>query len=331
MRRRPDGLTIGTFNTGLIYNQLIKADGVKFDLTKMSWIGKAASEPRVFVIGAQSPIKTFEDLQTQKQPVNFATSGIGSANYVEINALTQRAEAAGQGPDRLQRQRRPARHAARRNRRRHGLALVVRAVREERLWPLHRPDRRHRKGRSAAARISIKDPNGRTIVALIQSQGDIARLTAGPPGIPATASQALRDAYARRWRIQELQAKAEKLERPVDPAYGDDVLKAIQGSAQPEAGDGRAAEERAREEGQPAATPAAATPALRARSPNGTAAPKLMLKLDDGKTFEAEISGSRTEITVAGQKADRDALKVGMTCTVDAPSGGGEAKKVACN
>src|SRR6186997_968777 len=43
---KPDGLTIGTFVTGLIYNQLIKADGVRFDLMKMSWIGKAASEPR---------------------------------------------------------------------------------------------------------------------------------------------------------------------------------------------------------------------------------------------------------------------------------------------
>src|ERR1700754_1175642 len=43
---RADGLTIGTFNTGLIYNQLVGLDGVKFDLTKMSWIGKAASDPR---------------------------------------------------------------------------------------------------------------------------------------------------------------------------------------------------------------------------------------------------------------------------------------------
>src|SRR4029077_6815359 len=34
---KPDGLTVGTFNTGLIYNQLIGLDGVKFDLTKMSW------------------------------------------------------------------------------------------------------------------------------------------------------------------------------------------------------------------------------------------------------------------------------------------------------
>ena len=42
---RPDGLTIGTFNTGLIYNQLIGLEGVKFDLTKMSWIGKAGADP----------------------------------------------------------------------------------------------------------------------------------------------------------------------------------------------------------------------------------------------------------------------------------------------
>ena len=29
---RPDGLTIGVFNTGLIYSQLLQASGVRFDL-----------------------------------------------------------------------------------------------------------------------------------------------------------------------------------------------------------------------------------------------------------------------------------------------------------
>ena len=43
---KPDGLTFGTFNTGLIYSQIVKNEGVKFDLTKMSWIGKAASDGR---------------------------------------------------------------------------------------------------------------------------------------------------------------------------------------------------------------------------------------------------------------------------------------------
>src|SRR6201988_1761839 len=84
---KPDGLTIGTFNTGLIYNQLIGLDGVKFDLTKMSWIGKASSEARVIVIAAQSPIKTFAQLREHKQPVNFAVAGIGSAAYVETVML----------------------------------------------------------------------------------------------------------------------------------------------------------------------------------------------------------------------------------------------------
>src|SRR5436190_5493407 len=59
---KADGLTIGTFNTGLIYNQLIQREGVRFDLTKMSWIGKAASDPRVITIGVQSPIMSYKDL-----------------------------------------------------------------------------------------------------------------------------------------------------------------------------------------------------------------------------------------------------------------------------
>src|SRR5436190_998721 len=86
---KADGLTMGTFVTGLIYNQLIKADGVKFDLTKMSWIGKAASEPRVITIAAQQPqIKTFDDLLNNKETLKFASSGIGSSSYVEITSLT---------------------------------------------------------------------------------------------------------------------------------------------------------------------------------------------------------------------------------------------------
>src|SRR6186713_2882164 len=36
---KPDGLTIGTFNTGLIYAQMIGREGIRFDITKMSWIG----------------------------------------------------------------------------------------------------------------------------------------------------------------------------------------------------------------------------------------------------------------------------------------------------
>src|SRR5512146_1119735 len=84
---RPDGLTMGMFNTGLIYDQLMGRNGVKFDLAKMSWIGKAASEGRGLLIRSGGPIKTFDDILKSKTPVKFAASGIGAASYNDTRIL----------------------------------------------------------------------------------------------------------------------------------------------------------------------------------------------------------------------------------------------------
>jgi len=40
---KTDGLTIGTFNTGLIYSQIAGLPGIRFDLAKYSWIGKTGN------------------------------------------------------------------------------------------------------------------------------------------------------------------------------------------------------------------------------------------------------------------------------------------------
>jgi len=223
---RPDGLTIGTFNTGLIYNQLVGLPGVRFDLTKMSWIGKAGTEPRTLVVSQQTPIKTFAELRESKQPVNFATSGVGSANYVETTMLAN------------------------------ALKLPVKILTGYNGNDDQLAMRRGEVGGSFGSRSSfeqfvqngygrfiaqiggsetdvpqlrelVKDANAQSLIALVQSQGDIARLTAGPPGIPPPVVAALREAYRKALEDKELQAKAAKLERPVDPAYGDDVLKAV--------------------------------------------------------------------------------------------------------
>jgi tripartite-type tricarboxylate transporter receptor subunit TctC len=318
---KPDGLTLGTFNTGLIYNQLINTDGVKFDLTKMSWIGKAASEPRVFVIGSQSPIKTFADLQAQKEPVNFATSGVGSSNYVEINSLTnvlklpvkiltgyngnddqlamRRGEVAGGMGSRSSFEQFVKNGYGR---------FIAQIGGSEKDVP--------------QLKTMIKDPDGQAIVALIQSQGDLARLTAGPPGIPKDRLDALRAAYKSAMEDKELQAKADKLERPVDPAYGDDVLTLVKAALnqKPE----MIALLKSALEKKDETPPAKGTIA----EWDGRA--KLKLKLADGKMVDAGISGSRTAITIAGAKAEREKLQVGMTCEVTGPAGG-EATKVACN
>ncbi len=84
---RPDGLTIGMFNTGLIYNQLLKLDGVQFDLAKMSWIGKASNELRVMLVATNSPYKSFEEMLHAGVPIKFAASGVGSAAYLDARIL----------------------------------------------------------------------------------------------------------------------------------------------------------------------------------------------------------------------------------------------------
>jgi len=320
---KADGLTIGTFNTGLIYNQLIGAEGVKFDLTKMSWIGKAASEPRVFVIGAQSPIKTFAELQAQKEPVNFATSGIGSSNYVEINSLTNvlklpvKVLTGYNGNDDQLAMRRGEVTGGMGSRSsfeqfvKNGYGRFIAQIggKEKDIPQL---------------KDLVKDPSALSIVALIQSQGDIARLTAGPPDIPKDRLAALQDAYRKALEDKELQDKAANLERPVDPAYGDDVLKMIQAALnqKPEiVANLKSALEK--KEAPP--------PATKGTISEWDGRAKLTLKLADGKTFDAGISGSRTEVTIGGQKSARENIKVGMTCEVAAPSSGAEATAIACN
>jgi tripartite-type tricarboxylate transporter receptor subunit TctC len=223
---RPDGLTIGTFNTGLIYNQLVGLDGVRFDLTKMSWIGKAGSDPRVFLISTQSPIKTFAELQASQTPINFAAAGIGSASYVEtvimVNGLKLpiKALTGYNGNDDQMAMRR---------------GEVVGSIGSR---STYEDFVRNGYGRMIAQiggrntdvpqlMPQLTDEKHKTLVALIQSQGDIARLTAGPPNMPADRLATLRDAYRKALEDKELQAKAEKLERPVEPAYGDEVLNAV--------------------------------------------------------------------------------------------------------
>ena len=320
---KADGLTIGTFNTGLIYNQLINREGVRFDLTKMSWIGKAATDPRVITIGAQSPIMSYKELLAVKEPVNFSTGGIGASAYVETvmlyNALKLpiRIQTGYYGSDD------PI--AIRRGE-------ITGTLASRSSWEIFVANGH---GRFIAQiggsnkdvpqlRDMVTDEKAKALIALIQSQGDIQRFTAGPPGIPQDRLDALRAAYKKAMEDPELQAKAAKLERPIEAAYGDDVLEMIK-VALKQTPETIALLKEALEAGDKSAGPAA-----KGAVAEWDGRAKITLKLPDGKLFAAEISGSRTEITIGGQKSARDNIKVGMTCTIDGPSGG-EAKALSCN
>lgn len=223
----PDGLTIGTFNTGLIYSQLAEKDGIKFDLAKMSWIGKVASDPRVIVVSKQSGIESFEQLKSLKEPIKFAAAGVGSASTIEATMLINTLDLPVQvvtgyngSDDQL---------AMRRG--------EVQGIVGSRSTFQQFVDEGHGKfiaqiggSESDVPQLSsmVDSEEGKKAIALVESQSNISRLSAGPTGIPADRLQALRDAYAKATSDPEFLKKAESLGLPVDPLVGDEVGAAVE-------------------------------------------------------------------------------------------------------
>ena len=222
----PDGLTIGTFNTGLVYSQLAGADGVRFDLSKMSWIGKAASDPRAVIVSENSGIDSIEALMAGKDRVRFAAAGVGSGSYVETIMLEK---AVGM----------PVEIISGYNGNDDQLAMMrgeiagVVAFRSSYETFVH-----DGKGRFIAQiggsgsdlpqlAAQATTQQGKEVINLIAAQGTIARLTAGPAGIPEDRLAALREAYAKALSDPEFLAKAEQLKLPIDAMVGEDVARAI--------------------------------------------------------------------------------------------------------
>lgn len=226
----PDGLTIGTFSTGLIYDQLIARPNVRFDLAQMSWIGKAASDPRLLIVGANSPIHRLKDLHQPGDAFLFAVSRIGSLNYNETKILQA---ALGFNARIISGYRSTDDELAIEN---HSIDAVFGPK------SLYGSFVETGKGR-AVFQIGGDDPgipqlsdlirrkgsaDAKSVVALIRCQAELARLTAGPPDIPADRLETLRAAYKAALESPALQAEAAAAQRPVVPfAVGDDVARAV--------------------------------------------------------------------------------------------------------
>jgi hypothetical protein len=77
------------------------------------------------------------------------------------------------------------------------------------------------------ARDIAADDRAKAIIAIIDAQSEIARLTAGPPGIPDERLQVIRDAYMAALTDPDLIAEAKQLDIPINPAPGDVVEERV--------------------------------------------------------------------------------------------------------
>jgi tripartite-type tricarboxylate transporter receptor subunit TctC len=222
---KPDGLTIGMFNTGLIYDQLIKREGVLFDLNKFSWIGKAADDTRALMISKTSGFKTIEDVIKAKGPIKFAAAGVGSAAYNDTRILADALHlnvqivpgfTGNEGEMSMLRNEVVAEVGTAESmeqfvKQGHGFFALALSG-----------DATSLPGVPRAAQY-VKDDRGKRLLALVETLSEIGRLTAGPPGIPANVLAAEREALTAAMKDPGLVAEAKKLGLDIDPAPGDVV------------------------------------------------------------------------------------------------------------
>jgi tripartite-type tricarboxylate transporter receptor subunit TctC len=224
-----DGLTIGTFNSGLIYSQMQDAGALGLDLRRLGWVGKADSEPRVFVVGAQSSIRSMADMQQVTGEILLASSGKASASNIEAlmigRALGLRFTpvqgfSGAEGELALLRGDVTGMLASYSSVRGfiddgHGRVLFYVGEKPAGLADVPPIDR------------LVTDVGGRATARLITATAQLARLTATPPGVPAERLAALRKAYLSTLADPALLAEARTLKLSLAPLGGEAVKEHI--------------------------------------------------------------------------------------------------------
>jgi tripartite-type tricarboxylate transporter receptor subunit TctC len=223
----PDGLTIGTFNTALIYSQLTGALDSDLDLRKMSWIGKAAIESRVIVVGTRSGITSADELTNKNRTFNVGVTGKGSAAHVDAMLLARifgynfKPIFGFEGTDAelsMLRGEIDAQVASRSS-----LEPFVASGGGRFLLEFGgAPDSTLPQGDALA-----KNPTDKAVIDFIEAQAKFTRPTAGPPGIPPERLQFLRSAYLAIFSDPGFLAEAKALNLPISPASGEAVAERI--------------------------------------------------------------------------------------------------------
>ena len=235
---KPDGLTFGTFNKGLITAQIVGMEGIKFDLTKMSWLGSPASEPIFFMVGEKSSFKTIEDVMKGDKEIILSSAGIGSSSHTnallvaEILGLDNLKMVTGykgtEGEMAMMRGELDGQIGSADSM----LPLVesgdghpILVIGKKRLKDF--PD--------VPTLYEVSDEKNKSLVDFMVSQALISRPYAATPDIPQERYEILQDAFEKAWSDPELLAEAEKIGRPIDYISGQEVSELMEGALnQPE-------------------------------------------------------------------------------------------------
>ena len=86
---KPDGLTLGTLSAGHYFHQLAGRKEAQFDWRKYTWIGSSSPHEYLFVMRADTPYKTIDDIRAATQPPKCSSTAPGSASYMTLKMLEE--------------------------------------------------------------------------------------------------------------------------------------------------------------------------------------------------------------------------------------------------
>jgi tripartite-type tricarboxylate transporter receptor subunit TctC len=78
---KPDGLTLGAIYPALYFEQLAKRPEVKFDWSKILWIGSTVSSNSLMYMRADTPYRTVEDVRAASTPPKCGATGVTSSAF----------------------------------------------------------------------------------------------------------------------------------------------------------------------------------------------------------------------------------------------------------
>lgn len=328
-----DGTVFANIQRTVPFLPLFGHKGPKFDPVKLNWLGSLNNEVTVCIARKDAPVKTFQDLLKTEMIVGGSgpndtetvpalinnllgakfriVAGYPSSTAVEL--AMQRKEVQGLCSSFS------STKASNPNWKKE-LNLIVQSSTEK--HP-ELPD-------VPLAMDLAKNPADRQIMELNDSRLVIGRPFVLPPDVPADRVAALRKAFMDMTKDPRFLSDATRLGREITPVSGEKVQQLItrvmKSDAQVVARLKEALIFRGKKE----------KAVIKMLSVDGSISDirnqgrRLRMKTQDGKTFRIKVSGSQTQITVAGKKAKRAAVTMGMACTVTSPGNNEVATLIAC-
>ncbi len=226
---KPDGLTIATFDRGLPFAQLLRLEGVKFDLTKLAWIGSAASEAMILTLRADLPYKSVDDLRRTKDPIILGGVGAGASD-TQFTTLLK--EFAGLNFKIINYPSSATCILAIERKEVDGRSGSYNSLKPYIERGMVRPFVRSRQSQPGLENLPVNEDLtasaiGKTLMAMLASADRIGRPFAAPPKTPANIMSILKNAFAKVADDPKLKEEAKKMMLSVNYIGPDETLKVL--------------------------------------------------------------------------------------------------------